>query len=167
MSRLAIVTDADRDWALAQKPDWARMHSDDPDLGEIVDHGDWLDGRPTDTRRDPSWFDFVIGEVERFEKFYFGEFKTYAEWSAIWRNSWWPKRREDWKFMSRKNTVHHPYFKRGTPEFDQALRLATAQERLIWDKFGVAQFAPDDKRLKKITAPTLTDRSKAMAGDGA
>lgn len=66
----------------------------------------------------------------------------------------------------KKKSVPHPYFKRGSSEFERAVSLATPQERLIWERFGIAQFAPDDKRLKKITgASTLTDRSRAMQGE--
>lgn len=167
MTRLAIVMNADRDWALQQKPAWARMYDDDQDYGEIVDDGGWFYGDQDQRRNEPSWFSFLIGEVERFEKFYALELKTEAEWSVLWRKSWWPKRREDWKYaMGKKHGSPHPFFKRGSAEFERALRLATPQERLIWERFGVAQFVPDDKRLAKIIGkpPVLTERSKAMAG---
>ena len=169
MSRLAIVTHADRDWALAQKPEWARMNYDDQDGGEIVDRGEWFDSEAKQAKSEPSWFDFVIREVERFEKFFGDEQKTNAEWSALWRNSWWPKRREDWVYMAKKNKDLHPYFKRGTPEFDRALKVGTAGERMVWTRYGVAQFKPDDKRLKKVIGKSsgLSDRSKAMAGEQA
>ena len=66
----------------------------------------------------------------------------------------------------KKQAVPHPYFKRGSAELERALKLATKGERMVWEKFGVAQFAPADPRLPKIVNPHtgLTDRSKQMAG---
>lgn len=148
---LPIVTDADRNWALLQKPEWARMHNDESDdLGEIVDDGGWLDADKGARHQGPSWFDFVVGEIESFERFFSGEQKTYAEWSTLWRNSWWPKRREDWAFkhMAKKKT--QPFYRKGTQGFAIALRLASDDERRIWVRFGIAQFKPDDPRVAKI-----------------
>lgn len=165
MTRRAIVTNRDRDWALAQKPDWARMH-DDAD-GEIVDDGGWMDVETEIKKGDPTWFDFVIGEVERFEKYFGDEMKSERQWSELWRHGWWPKRKEEWAFMSRKGKgPFHPFFRKGTPEFERALKVATPSERMVWVRFGVAQFVPDDPRLKKVAPPErkLTDRSHAMAG---
>lgn len=164
----AIVTDIDRKWALAQKPDWFQMGTLNEEHCELVDDGGWLDAPKVSDSEDerPSWAVFVAAEIERFERHYAGEFKSSADWSSIWRKGWWPRVAPNKRFPKSAPKVPHPYFKRGSPEFDQALRLATPQERLIWDKFGVAQFTPDDKRLKKISSPTLTDRSKAMQGAG-
>lgn len=69
--------------------------------------------------------------------------------------------------MRRKKAIHHPYFRRGSPEFERALKLATPAEAMIWKRFGIAQFTPDDPRLKKIVkaSASLTDRSHAMTGD--
>ena len=45
----------------------------------------------------------------------------------------------------------HPHFVKGTREFAIALRLASEDERQMWVRFGVAQFKPDDPRVKTIT----------------
>lgn len=164
MTRGPIVMNTDRDWALAQKPAWARMHDDDDD--EIVDDGGWLDAEPTTKRRDPSWFDFVIGEVERFERYFAGQFKTEQEWSTLWRKGWWPKRREDWKFQMAPKEFQ-PFFREGSAEFSRALKVATPDEARMWSRFRVAQFKPDDARLKFVRGEDLSPTSKRMTGDQA
>lgn len=151
MSVWPIVMDTDRQWALAQKPAWARMHDDaSEDIGEIVDEGGWLDVERDERQHGPSWFDFVVGEIERFERYFAGEKKTHAEWSSLWRNGWWPKRREEWtwKHMAKKKT--EPFFRKGTQEFAIALRFGTEDEKRMWIRFGIAQFKPDDPRVQKI-----------------
>ena len=153
MSVYPIVTDIDRRWALEQKPNWVRMYTDSSDdVGEIVDDGGWMDTAKTDSKHlGPCWFDFVTGEIESFERFFYGQRKAYAEWSALWRYGWWPKRKEEWtwKHMAKKKT--QPFFRKGTQEFAIALRLATEDERAMWVRFGIAQLKPDDPRVVKIT----------------
>lgn len=167
--RQAIVTDADRAWALSQKPDWFQMGDISEECCELVDDGGWLDAPDESAGKDerPRWAAFVADEIERFERNYAGELKSADEWSSIWRKGWWPRVSPTKRFPKSAPKVQHPYFKRGTPEFDKALTLATRSERMVWERFGVAQFAPGDKRLKKIIGkPTgLTDRSHAMTGD--
>lgn len=151
MSVLPIVTNLDRDWAIAQKPEWARLHNDESeDLGEIVDDGGWLDGEKSKRNRGPSWFDFVVGEIESFERYFSGQRKSYSEWSTLWRNGWWPKRREDWAYKSMAKKKTEPFYRKGTQGFAIALRLATEDEPRMWVRFGIAQFKPDDPRVKKI-----------------
>lgn len=148
-----VVTNADRDWALAQKPRWARLHAADDDL-EMVDDDAPLDAarRAAISRREPSWFNFVSGEIERFERFFAGQRKSYAEWSVLWRKGWWPKRREERAFPRSARRSPQPFVRRGTPEFDRAMALGSAEERRMWERFGVAQFKPDDRRLPEIFA---------------
>lgn len=167
---MPIVTNVDRDWALAQIPDWARLHNDESEeLGEIVDDGAWLDADKIKRQQGPSWFVFVVGEIERFEQFFSGQDKSYSEWTALWRNSWWPKRREEWayKHMTKKKT--EPFYRKGTHEFSLALHLATAQEKRMWLRFGIAQFNPEDPRVKKITegAAKAAATSRRVAGGAA
>ena len=153
MSVFPIVTDADRKWALDQKPQWARLHNDESeDYGEIIDDGGWLDSDKGKTYEGPSWFDFVTGEIERFERYFTGSRKSYSEWSSLWRHGWWPKRREEWSFKHMAKNQTQPFFRKGTQEFSIALRLASEQERQMWVRFGIAQFKADDPRVKKITA---------------
>lgn len=168
MSRQAIVTDADRGWALSQKPDWFQMGDLSEAYCELIDDGGWLDvpRKSEDQDGRPKWAAFVANEIERFESHYMGEFRTAEDWSSIWRKGWWPRVSPKKRFPKSAPKVPHPYFKRGEAEFERALKLATAGERVIWQRYGIAQFEPADLRLKKITGQeTLTPRSKAMIGD--
>lgn len=153
-----IVSDADRKWAMAKCPPWAKCYGeDDPDEGEIVDDGGWLDGRTQKKLPIPDWSDFVHEQAERFEKYFSdecaeGRCKRNSDWSALWRKGWWPKAdpAKRWPSMAKKE--FQPFFKRGTKEFSRALEVATPQEKIMWQRFGVAQFKPDDPRLKLIEA---------------
>lgn len=146
-----LVTNADRDWALAQCPDWARRDKIDDGSGEIVDDGEWLDGEPKYEDLDlPNWDLFVIEQIERFEKFFAHDRKTYADWSSLWRKAWWPKANPQRRFPKMAPKTPHPFFRKGSPEFSRALAVATPSERFIWNRIGVAQFVPDDKRLERV-----------------
>ena len=85
MTGQAIVTDRDRKWALAQKPDWFQMGDLSEAYCELVDDGGWLDAPSNNENRDerPYWASFVAAEIERFERHYAGEFKSAADWSSI------------------------------------------------------------------------------------
>lgn len=145
-----LVTDADRKWALAQCPPWARVGYTDEDFPEIVDDGGWLERKRAEKLPTPNWADFVSEQVERFEKFFEGQNKYYDDWSRLWRKSWWPKAdpARRWPSMAKKHT--EPFFRRGTPEFNRALGVATKEEKPMWLRFGIAQFKPDDPRLEKV-----------------
>lgn len=148
-----IVTDRDRQWALARRPDWARAGGTFDEPGEIVDDGGWLDaekepdGSPDDR---PDWFNFVIAQIENFERYFAGEMRPRDEWSKLWRYGWWPKIKPELYFphMAKKKT--EPFFRKGTQEFAIALRLGTEDEKRMWIRFGIAQFKPDDPRVQKI-----------------
>lgn len=43
-----------------------------------------------------------------------------------------------------------PFYTKGTQGFAIALRLASEDERRMWMRFGIAQFKPDDPRVKTI-----------------
>lgn len=149
----AIITDIDRQWALEQMPDWFRLGSVDDAFGEVVDDGGWLDDEPekaSDLEK-PSWSMFVAEEIEKFESHYAGEFRSGREWSSIWRKGWWPKVSPRKRFPKSAPKETHPYFLKGTQEFAVALRLASEAESAMWVRFGVAQFKPDDPRVKTIT----------------
>jgi hypothetical protein len=145
-----LVTDADRKWAMAQCPPWARCDYSEEDFPEIVDDGGWLENARTETLPTPNWADFVHEQAERFEKFFQGQDKTYGDWSRLWRKSWWPKAdpAKRWPKMAKKE--FHPFFRRGTKEFRRALDVASPVEKRMWERFGVAQFKPDDPRLKMV-----------------
>lgn len=148
----AIVSDADRSWAMNQRPDWARAGGDYAPVGEIVDDGGWLDDEERDYKQGaPDWFDFVCFQAERFEKHFEGQMKPREEWSRLWRYGWWPKAKPELRFPSMAKKKTQPFFRKGTQEFAIALRLASDEERRMWVRFGVAQFKPDEPRLVKIT----------------
>jgi hypothetical protein len=154
----ALVTNADRDWALAQCPGWARRDMIETDVAEIADDDGWLDRDRSKADLDaPSWDLFVVEQIERFEKFFVHERKTYANWSTLWRKSWWPKAEPERRFpMAAKKAgvqVTHPFFRKGTSEFVRALAVATEAERAMWMRFNVAQFKPDDPRLAMVRVP--------------
>lgn len=171
MSGLPIVSDADRAWAMSQCPPWARCYGvDDPDEGEIVDDGGWLDRDETfENQKIPNWADFVHEQAERFEKFftdeyYAGKCKPNSDWSALWRKGWWPKADpyKRWPKMAKKE--FHPFFRRGSQEFSRALTVATPQERKLWEQFGIAQFQPHDPRLPGVRG-VKTSISDRITGD--
>lgn len=147
-----IVTNADRDWALKKCPPWMRMEppKDAEFVGEIVDDRAWLDVDKKADIKPPCWTEFVIEQIERFERYFAGQQKTRAEWSTLWRKTWWPKSDPARRFPKSAPKVPIPHFRAGTPEFARALAVATKTERMIWKRYGVAHFAPGDKRLKGV-----------------
>lgn len=164
--RPPLVTNADRDWALSQCPVWAVRGGLFEEPQELVD--------PEDERPKPNaqgvlnWDQFVMDQIERFERHFAHDRKTYADWSTLWRKSWWPKADARKLFPKLAPAEFHPFFRRGSPEFDRAMAVATSSEKFIWDRIGVAQFKPDDKRLKRVqfTEPPKSVRGKlAAAGD--
>ncbi len=154
-----IVTNLDREWAVAQCPPWCQRGDLSEVCGEIVDDGSWLDSeaKSKSEKDKPNWSMFVAEEVERFERHYANEIpvlRSYEEWSRIWRLGWWPKTEPRKRFPKSAPKEFQPFFRAGTVEFDAALKAATAKERSIWKRFGIAQFKPDDPRLQKV-APQL------------
>lgn len=152
--RPPIITDADREWAMAQMPSWCQRGSLEDLCGEIVDDGGWLDRtEPTKEEREkPNWASFVTEEIEKFEEHYAGEYRSASDWSSIWRKGWWPKVSPRKRFPKSAPKEFQPFYRKGTQEFAIAMRLATEDERRMWARFGVAQFKPDDPRVKKIEA---------------
>lgn len=152
--RPPLVTNADRDWALAQMPSWCQRGDLSDAYGELVDDGGWLDGESNNRAEleKPSWSLFVAEEIEKFEQHYAGEYRDLDEWSSIWRKGWWPKVSARKRFPKSAPKEFEPFFRKGTQEFAISLRLATENERRMWVRFGIAQFKPDDPRLKKIYA---------------
>lgn len=162
-----LVTFNDRQWALNQCPAWASRSPIDEDRPELVDTGAWLEVESAAPGKHvPNWDSFVIEQIERFEKFFAGQEKSYSDWSNIWRKSWWPKANPSRRFPKSAPQKKYPFFRAGSPEFARAMALGTAQERLMWERFNVAQFEPDDLRLKQIVRPQgLSEKSKSMAGE--
>jgi len=150
--RPPIVTNADRDWALKQCPEWARIGGGYEPVGEIVDDGGWLDREDKEENEllAPDWSEFVSYQIERFEQFFAGQVKTYEDWSNLWRFGWWPKAKPELRFPSLGKKKTEPFYRKGTQGFAIALRLASEDERRMWVRFGIAQFKPDDPRVAKI-----------------
>ena len=73
-----VVSNADRDWSLAQCPVWAVR-------GAVIAP----DSEPP--AKALVWDRFVAGQIERFEKFFADQRKASSDWSRLWRQSWWPK----------------------------------------------------------------------------
>jgi hypothetical protein len=168
--RPPIVSDVDREWAMAQCPSWARRGDDeDEELPEIVDPGDWLDVPKKFERKPPNWSTFVWEQIESFERFFAGQGKSSAEWSTLWRKSWWPKANPNIRFPGMAPKEFHPFFRKGSKEYTRAWELGTDYERRMWDLTHVAQFKPDDPRLKKIQLPEpkLTETTKRITGETA
>ncbi|MBK8772326.1 MAG: hypothetical protein IPM06_18160 [Rhizobiales bacterium] len=150
--RPPIITNVDREWAMAQMPSWCQRGDLDELCGEIVDDGGWLDREEVfdGERQKPNWSAFVAEEIEKFEQHYAGEQRSPDEWSSIWRKGWWPKVSPRKRFPKSAPKEFHPFYRKGTQGFAIALRLATDDERRMWVRFGVAQIKPDDPRVKTI-----------------
>lgn len=133
MTYRPIITNVDRLWALMQTPDWMPLP-------------------PT-----AAWWDLIINEIERFERHYNGQLAPYAEWSTRWRTLWWPNVRPEKHFRDMVPREFQPFFRAGSDEFARAMDIGTIHERRVWQRFGVAQFKPDDQRLKNITSGTSAD----------
>ena len=156
--RPAIVSDIDREWSMAQMPDWCQRGEAADEEDEVIDDGGWLENAPSKKIYEkPSWALFVSEEIERFERHYAVVLRPAAEWSSIWRLGWWPKVSAQKRFPKSAPKVFYPFFRRGTPEFVAALKVATMGEKTMWERFGIAQFKPDDPRLSKISKRTTGD----------
>lgn len=160
--RAPLVTGIDRKWALDQKPAWAVMRTvhvpviDGEDMNFALDHetaGERI-ARLAEARKSHKliWDDFVDDQIERFERFFGHERKTFGDWSRLWRTSWWPKADPAIMHPRCVPPVPQPFFRAGDPRFDRALAVATADERAMWQRFGVAQFKPSDPRLSQVAA---------------
>ena len=160
MMRAPVVTNADRDWALALCPHWADKGApcDDDEYGEIVDDDGWLENTsPTKSKQDaPNWRMYVAERIEEFEAAFSSERCSVEAWSKRWRG--WMKSTDPKKrFPKSAPKEFHPFFRKGTPEFVAALKVATKGEQVMWERFGIAQFKPDDPRLSKISKRTTGD----------
>lgn len=140
-----VVTDADRLWAIDQKPEWWDRNASKRAKRQSP-------GAPSPL----AWEEHVADQAERFEghESHVSDRKTQAEWSGLWRRVWWPKADPRKRFPDSTPYEHegekHPFVRRGDPRFATALRLATPSERLMWERFGVAQFTPGDPRVNAI-----------------
>jgi len=175
--RPPVVTDADREWAMALMPPWCVRGGTCEPVSEIADDGAWLEagGAPRKAAASaadfPDWSRLVDEQIEAFERFFAGQTKTPGEWSALWRRGWWPKVDARKRFPRSAPKVVHPHFAAGTPEFARALAVANRREKAMWERFGVAQFTPDDPRLAQVRSgvvlPHAADpRAERSGGSG-
>ena len=171
--RPPLVTDIDRKWALDQCPGWATLEvsEDDSEPTEIIDETDFERverlKRQRTKRVEFSWTWFVDDQISNFERFFCDQRKTYGDWSRLWRNSWWPKADPHRRAPKIANKLmprdRHPFARRGEPGFEAGLRVATAQERRLFEKIGIVQFKPDDERAKVLDVPERVIRNPAGA----
>ena len=160
--RTPIVTDADRKWALDQCPPWAAKTGPDEEFPELVDNPETPRNAKQPVFR---WDWFVADQAESFERYFKHDRKTLDDWSGLWRRSWWPKadpRKRLPKTMAKLiPTKPHPFARKGTPAFAVALKLANEDERKIFVRVGVAQFAPDDPRAATLMAVLAKNDGRA------
>lgn len=149
-----VVTNRDRDWALGKCPGWMRLDAEPCGLPEIVDNDAPLDAsvKPAGLLAPPCWSEFVAEQVERFERYFAGQRKSYAEWSLLWRKAWWPKSDAGRRFQKQAPKENHLFFRAGTKEFARAMQVATPAERKQWKRFGVAHFRTGDDRLARVVS---------------
>ncbi len=167
--RPPVVTDTDRQAAIAQCPDWAEVGNlSKTECNEIVDDGAWLDaGIHAKPQQRPNWTHFVDERIEQFEAAFGNERCSSFEWAARWKG-WFMKTDVRKRFPKSAPKEFHPFFRKGSIEFGRAVAVGTAEEKYMWIRFGIAQFKPDDPRLKNIREGSLlTETSKRMAGEAA
>jgi hypothetical protein len=147
--RPPIVLDVERRWALARRPSWLPP---DDDLeaeayGEVIDDDAPLDCPRSTPRPQRPWRDLVHGEVECFEAHYNGQCDTYAGWAELWR-MWWA--RIDVRKIYPQLVPPpppQPFFRALSSGFARALEIGEPDEVAMWQRFGIAQFTPEDPRL--------------------
>lgn len=171
-----LVTNIDRQWALDQCPPWASRDA-------IVDRLPEPAGETSDALLPPSraverlnWDLFVAGQVERFERFYGHERKTYDDWSALWRKSWWPRAKNSGtftKYLPPSEIGVWPTFRHPSAEFECAIAIGNPVEQKVWSHVGVITLRPDDVRVARIRqmaqerGARRSDHSQqALAGGG-
>ena len=150
--RPPIVLDTERLWAMARRPTWLPATLADVDYLELVDDGAALDYSQIPEKNSPSWANVVDGEAIRFENHYNGQLKSYADWAALWRTTWWPlvDARKIYPDFAPPRPPH-PFWRRGTTEFDRALAIGQPDEVKMWSRFNIAHFNPEDPRLAYLS----------------
>lgn len=125
--RPPIVTDADRQWAIEQKP--ANWDVEAPNL---------------------AWEDHVAEQAEAFEAHYVDDRKPLTEWSGLWRRSWWKAADPSIRHPKEAPARPHPFVTSKDQAWSRVLEVLTKDERKVAERFGVAQFRPDDPRAAVI-----------------
>lgn len=154
--RAPVVNEDDRRWAVSMAPVWARRRrgiraTSEQAFPELVATDKSTLQATADVR---VWEDFVDHQAERFEAFYADQRKSPADWSRLWRKSWWPK--ADPKLTHARlipkvaTAAAYRVFRAGSTEFARALVQATPQERKTWTQIGIVQFPVGDPRLACI-----------------
>lgn len=165
----AIVTDEDRQWALDQCPAWAQrgpltFTERDDAFPELADE------KPRTMPDVLVWDIFVARQVERFEKHYVGERKTYGDWSRLWRKSWWPKAdpRKLHPHLVPPDARPYVLVHRHDPDWQATMRLVTPRQAMIAERIGVIRFDEGDplfERVKRPKPPAITDLTKRIVGE--
>lgn len=167
--RPPIVLDEERQWALLRRPSWLPPDQVKSDVNELADDDAQLDCPAVERERTWTWEGVVAHTAEEFEAYYRGEVKTYDEWQGLWRKVWWPKV-DPRKYFPKLAPVlpTQPFFKRGSRDFERALEIGAPDELAMWQRFGVAQFRPEDPRLAYLTSgdrDTVRRRCLSLAAE--
>ena len=123
--RPPVVTDADRRWAMDQRP------------------AEWDEDRI-------AWATHVAEQAEAFEEFYAMTPRPAAEWSGVWRRVWWPKADPNIRHPEIAPQIPHPFFRRENPGWAAAVAVLKPDERKVAERHGIVQFKPTDERLPKV-----------------
>lgn len=147
--RPPVVTDADRAWAMAQKP--AHWVDESEPVDVDADDGLDADGFPIERKAAATsrlrWADFVDEQVESFEAFFRDSRKPSAEWSGLWRRVWWPKADPAIRHPKLAPHVPHPFIRSEHSAWPSVLAALAPHERRIAERFGVMSFRPNDPRV--------------------
>jgi hypothetical protein len=131
--RPPVVTDADRAWAVEQKPE------------------NWDEEAP-----DLDFADFVDEQASAFERILGAERKSAAEWSGLWRRVWWPKADPAIRHPETAPHVPHPFIRADHPAWQRVLAVLDADERRIAERIGIMQFRSEDPRVAVLGRDIFT-----------
>lgn len=138
--RPPVVTDADRAAALADRP------------------ADWDVSGPLLAKRGPplEWEHHVAEQIERFERHYAYDRKPAAEWSGLWRRSWWPNA-DPFVLHPHTNPQAPPddryvVIRRADATWPRVLALLSPSERRLSERIGVVQLRASDDRARQVAA---------------
>lgn len=152
--RPPIVTDADRAWAMAQRPAHWQDNPEPADIdADAVDDLD-PDGLPIvcerPAQRPLRWADFVDEQIRHFERCWDMSRKSALEWSIIFRSEWWPKADPTIRHPKTAPHVPHPVIRSDHPAWSSVLAALAPHERRIAERFGVMSFRPNDPRVARL-----------------
>ncbi len=122
--RPPVVTDADRAWAMTQKPETWDDDAPDLDFAEVVEE-----------------------QAAAFERNFAADRKPPAEWSGLFRRVWWPDADPAIRHPDTAPHVPHPFVRADHPAWPRVLATLSRDERQIAERFRVMTMRPDDPRV--------------------